>query len=129
MWLNTQVQPLLPPSWGNWNGTPLSGSTTNQNWFHVGVNCIYVLVEDFHGQMGFDLVGTVSANGLLATPAKGYPSSFGPCSCSGGPAHLRDAKGVSQDDDQQVLNEIIKIAEARRAAKQKIQYKGKEPKK
>lgn len=127
VWFNNQMQTLVPPSWGNWNGTPLSGSTTNQQWFHPGVNCIYALVEDFHGQMGLDLVGTISAIGLLAEPAKGTTGSFEPCSCAHGPAGVA-SKGVVQEGDQEVVNEIIKLAEARRTAKEKTQYQGKQPK-
>jgi hypothetical protein len=130
MWLNTQVQPLLAASWGNWNGNPLSGGTNNQAWFHDGVNCVYALVEDFHGNMGFDLVGSVSANGLLATPAKGTAGSFEPCSCETGhgPAGAR-TQAVTQDDGDEVIKEIIKLAEARRTAKEKSLYQGKQPQK
>lgn len=130
VWLNTQLQTLVPPSWGNWNGTPVSGGTTNQQWFHPGVNCIYVLVEDFRGHMGLNLVGTISAIGLLAEPAKGTTGSFEPCSCERGHGPTGAApRGVGHEADQEVVNEIIKTAEARRTAKEKIEYRGKQPKK
>jgi hypothetical protein len=131
VWLNSQLNTLLPPSPGNLNGPAVPGGTTNQGWFRVGVNCIYVLVEDLYfGAMGFDLAGTISANGLLATPAKGIPGTFEPCNCPNGPAPINpqsSARGVSHDDDQEVVNEIIKIAETRRTAKQKSQDQEKEP--
>lgn len=133
IWLNTQLQPLLAPSWGNWNAAAWPGGTngTNkQHWFRTGVNCVYALVEDFGGHMGFDLVGDVRANGLLAIPAKGTAGSFEPCACETPPAHPgAPTREVAQDDGDEVLKEIIKLAEARRAAKEKTQYEGKKPKK
>src|SRR5215213_1545315 len=41
IWLNSQLNTLLPASWGNWNGPPLSGGTTNQSFFHTGPNFVY----------------------------------------------------------------------------------------
>ena len=132
IWLNNQTQTLLAASYGNYSGAPLTGGTSNQGWFHPGMNCIYVLVEDFGTAMGFNLVGTISANGLLPTAAKGYPPTF-PFgrTCTTGPAgNAAEARAPSpQDDDQEVINEIVKIAEARRTAREKVQYQGKAPKK
>lgn len=131
VWLNSQVNQVVAPAWGNWNGAPLSGSTGQG--FRVGKNCLYVLVEDFHGHMGFDLLGSVTAYGLLPTPAAGTDQSFEPCACRQGPAGLVVGKNnvmgaMRNDDDGQVIQEIVKIAEARRAAKQKNQYQGVPPK-
>lgn len=128
-WFNTVTNPLGTVS-GNAGGPPFSGGTNNQNYFHVGKNCFYVLVEDQGGWMGFDLVGALTANGLLPTVASwnGTDVSFEPCPCNSGPGPApKNATARSQDDDQQVINEIIKIAEERRAAKQKTQDQGKEP--
>ncbi len=127
VWLNSQVNQVIGPSWGNWSwGTPLSGST--KQGFRVGKNCLYVLVEDFRGHMGFDLLGDVTADGLLPMPAAGTSQSFEPCACRQGPAGLADRRSVMDvdDDDQSVSREIVKIAEARRMAKQRM-YQGRPP--
>jgi len=127
-WLNTQLNQVLPPSWGNWNGPPLIGGTNNQAYFRPGRNCLYFLVEDFGGHMGFDLEGSVQANGLWPIAAAGTEAIFSPCPCPTGPAGVpSNANAVF--DEQRVVNEIVKLAEARRTAKQKIRYEGKEPRK
>jgi len=125
-WFNTITNPLGTVS-GNLAGPPFSGSTTNQNYFHAGRNCFYVLLEDQGGYMGFDLTGEIRANGLLPTVGRwnGKDISFEPCPCSSGhgPAgNLKSANITAQaaENDQQVINEIVKFAEARRAAKQKL---------
>jgi hypothetical protein len=131
VFLNSQLNQVIAPSWGNWNGTPLTGAT--KQGFRVGRNCLYVLVEDFTGHMGFDLVGDVTAYGLLPTPAAGTAgTSFKPCTCDSGPVghagRNNEVNTVSDDDDRQVIQGIVKIAEARRAAKQKFRYEGTPPK-
>jgi hypothetical protein len=83
-WLNTQLNPVLPAPYhffGNFLSTPLHGET--DRGFRVGRNCLYVLVEDTGGAMGFDLAGDVSADGLLPTAAYGVEQTFGQCSCGG----------------------------------------------
>jgi hypothetical protein len=84
-----------------------------------------VLLEDYWGgNMGFDLDGTVSANGLMPAAAKwnGTDVSFAPCSCDTGhpgPAQSQ-AMGTMKranenaDDDSAVVQAIIKIAEDHR---------------
>jgi hypothetical protein len=127
IWLNSQTNQVIAPAWGNWNPQPLSGSTTQG--FRVGKNCVYVLVEDFHGHMGFDLLGDITAYGLLPMPAAGTGQSFEPCACGHGPAGLATRQSaMSDDDDQPVIQAIIKIAEARRMTKQTFQYQGSPPK-
>lgn len=126
VWLNTQVNQVLAPSWGHLNSTPLSASTSSG--FRVGKNCVYVLLEDYYsGAMGFDLMGNVSADGLLPMPAAGTGQSFEPCACRQGPAgpQIPDRRNaMSVDDDNQVTQGILKIAEARRAAKQMRLFQG-----
>jgi hypothetical protein len=121
LFLNSQLNQVLPPSGGNWNGPPLSGGTTNQAYFHGGENRLYALVEDTGGHLGFDLVGSVSANGLLPIAGAGTDGSFEPCSCRSGPAGVANGAKAALDEEQLVINEIVKIAEARRARKQKIE--------
>lgn len=129
VWLNSQLNQLIAPSWGNWSGQPLSASTGSG--FRVGKNCLYVLVEDFHGATGFDLLGSVSAYGLLPMPAAGMGQSFEPCSCvgRGGQPGISDPASAMriEPSDEQVIKEIVGIAEARRAARQKRQYEGRPP--
>jgi hypothetical protein len=130
VWLNSQVNQVLAPTWGNWAWNPPRHGQTS-NGFRVGKNCLYVLVEDFQGHMGFDLVGSVTAYGLLPMPAAGTGQSFEPCACgSHGPAGMADARSAMRidDNDDQVISAIVKIAEARRAAKQKRIYEGEAPK-
>ncbi len=127
IWLNSQLNTLLPASWGNWNGAALSGGTTNQSFFHTGLNCAYALVEDFVGNMGFDLDGTVSANGLLPTIAQSPNISFAPCSCATGPGGSQTSTTVLAEE-RRVMEEIVKIADARRTGKQKVEYQGTRPK-
>lgn len=117
VYLNTILNPVLAPSNGQWNGTtPLSGSTTQG--FRVGRNCLYVYLEDVGTVAGFDLSGSVSAIGLLPTPAIGMNQSYTPCSCPGGPvqpAGTASATREAGDDEQQIVREILKIAESRRS--------------
>lgn len=110
VWLNTITNQVLAPSNGNFNSaTPLSASTATG--FRAGKNCIYVLLEDYFGvAMGFDLVGNISAYGLLQTPAKGTSQSFAPCSCAAGATGM----AVNADEEQKMVTDIVKMIEARR---------------
>lgn len=134
VWFNTQLNQLLAPSVGNFMLIPplppLSGGT--DKGFRVGKNCLYALVEDTGGAMGFNMDGTVSAYGLLPTPAAGAGQSFAPCACeTGHPGTLdaaspRDAASVLgrraavvEEDEKQVIDAIIKVAEARRLERQR----------
>lgn len=121
VWLNTQVNQVLAPVFGNPNGTtPLSAST--KKGFREGRNCLYVLLEDtFFGSMGFNLVGEVSAyGGLVEQPAQGDPPVDSPCCSQPKPGGATGNIGLltrTTDENQQVVQELIKIAEARRLAK------------
>lgn len=127
LWLNSQLNTLLPPSWGNYNGPPLTGGTNNQSFFHTGPNCVYAIVEDFGGSMGFDLEGSVTANGLLPAIAQGIDISFSPCSCPTGPGGNQTSATVMAEE-RRVVEEFVKLAEARRTGKQKVEYQGTRPK-
>ncbi len=82
VWLNTQLNQILAPSQGQfWPGSPPVHRDTDKG-FRVGVNCLYVLVEDFGGGMGFDMSGDIYADGLLPAPAKGVEQTFGQCTCA-----------------------------------------------
>jgi hypothetical protein len=132
IWFNSQMNQLLPPSWGHWDIQPtLRGGTSDPRWFRTGKNCIYVLVEDFGGHMGFDLKGDFSAYGLLPTPAKGVEQSFEPCACRpSGPVGAAEAASTKRidDDEKQVIDAIRKIAADRGKARQLRQYQGETPK-
>jgi hypothetical protein len=112
VWFNSQLNKLLLPSGGNYNGPPLSSLPSNPSWFHVGRNCIYVLLEDFGGYMGFDLTGTIQAVGLSPLPAFGADQTFD-CPCREAAAGPAVGKAAAVDD-QAVVREIVKIAEERR---------------
>ncbi len=124
-WLNNTTVPnilVVPTSYPN-QATVINRTTG----FRVGPNCVYVLLEDYGSSTGFDLEGTMQAIGLLQTPSKGpnQVASFGQCSCpTGGPVPTDGPKTPSStvmrqaaNDDQKVVNEIIKIAEERRKQK------------
>jgi hypothetical protein len=134
IWLNTTLNTLVPATSGRWNlPSPISFATTDQSKFRIGVNCLYVLLEDTGGNMGFNLRGSVSAYGLMPMPASGTGASFAPCGCdftapgpgpvsgsasSAGSAQLRArTAGDGEFDDRQIVAEIQKIAETRRAVK------------
>jgi hypothetical protein len=117
VWLNTTLNTILPASQGHYNAAPLQAGTTDQSKFHIGVNCLYVLLENTGGYMGFDLRGTVSAYGLMPMPAFGTQATFEPCGCDSKGGPKSDVK--AEIDDGKVVQEILKIAEARRAAKGK----------
>lgn len=121
IWLNTTLNNLLPATSGRWNLQAIQVATADQSKFRVGVNCLYVLLEDTGGHMGLNLRGTVRAYGLMPMPAAGTATSFAPCGCDttgylpAGPAPASKslAARAPEPDDQQVLQAIVKIAEAR----------------
>ena len=131
VWLNTQLNQVLAPSVGNFGpgSPPLSAGT--EKGFRTGKNCVYALVEDQGGAMGFFMEGHVTAVGLLPTPAAGAAQSFAPCSCQSGltvgPATAvtrdgavalgRERAPAVEEDEQQVIDAIVKIAEARRVSR------------
>lgn len=124
IWLNTTLNTLVAPVQGAFsNATPLQGGTTDQTKFRIGVNCLYALVEDLGGYMGFDLRGTISAYGLMPMPALGTEVSFKPCDCNFSPTHAGAQPSAAAEragaefDDRQVVQAIVKIAEARRTAR------------
>lgn len=121
VWLNNAGNMLLPFQQGNYAGAPLQAGTTDQSKFQIGINCLYVHVEDFGGYTGFDLRGYVRAYGLMPMPAAGTAVSFAPCGCNFAPPSPSPTGGAAQlrtggeFDDRQVVADILKIAEARRA--------------
>jgi hypothetical protein len=126
VWLNSQMNTLLPPSPANFNAAPHSGGTSDATRFWVGRNCIYVLVEDIGNITGFNLVGSVSALGLMPTAAAGTGMSFQPCACetptgaatlsaTAGASALARRAGTAVEDDSAVIAAIVKIAEDRRS--------------
>lgn len=113
VWLNSQINVLLPPQLGSFNGPALTSLPSNPAWFHGGLNCVYALVEDtYGGLMGFDLEGTVQAVGLGAQPAFGVNQTFAcPCTASSGP---NPNDGGAEANDNRVVAALIEIAEQRR---------------
>jgi hypothetical protein len=118
-WFNTQLNVALQPALGNWNfGQPLPSLPSNPGWFRAGKNCIYVLLEDFGGHMGFDLVGTIQADGLAPLPAFGVDQKF-ECPCRGDVSPTRESQASMADDDREVVGQLLKIAEKRRLERAK----------
>jgi hypothetical protein len=111
IWLNSLVNTLLPPQFGQFNAGGVSFSTSNPGLFHAGKNCIYALVEDtYGGQTGFNLVGTVSANGLAPLPAVGVDQTFS-CGCNVNPTVNPEENAIP---DEAVVAALIQYAEERR---------------
>lgn len=122
IWLNGLSNTLLAVSSGQYsNPTPIHVQTTDQSKFKIGVNCLYVLLEDIGGYMGFDLRGTVSAYGLMPMPGmsvgSGTDVTFAPCGCDFRAARSAAPNTRAAFDDENVIKAIVKIAEARRNAK------------
>jgi hypothetical protein len=121
IWLNT-VANQLAASASNYNGPTFQGSTNDQSKFKIGVNCLYVLVEDDGGSIGFDLTGTISAFGLMPMPASGTAASFKPCDCNFAPGPAGQpgtpsGRAAAEFDDSAVVRDIVKIAQSRAATK------------
>ena len=105
IWFNsTWIQPFTAGNW--WQSTPYT-KTVNSG-FRVGRNCMFVLIGDIGTYTGFNLAGSVTANGLLQTPAFGTAGTFQPCGC-GGPAGGQAMRiGEDGDDDKKIIEEIVK---------------------
>lgn len=105
VWLNSQVNVLLTPQFGSFNGAPLASLPSNPVWFRAGVNCLYALVEDtYGGAMGFDLDGAVQVTGPAPQPITALDPASG---CSGGPTTVFG-------DERNIVDALVKIAEERR---------------
>ena len=132
IWLNSHLNTVLATSPGRFQSslTPHNLNYTNQSGFKSGRNCIYVLVEDAGTVTGLDIAANIVTAGTVPIiPAKGPNMSFEPCSCGGGgPVTTVETGGVkksslrlaAEPDDQTVVNEIIKMAEARRLEKTRL---------
>lgn len=131
VWFNSMTNQLVTPQQGHFAGNvPPIGPVGTDKGFRPGKNCIYALVEDQFGvAMGFYLDGSVTADGLLPSAAAGVGQSFAPCSCQGGHAVGAEAVGPrealdrraaqAEEEEKQVVNAIIKYAEARRLERQR----------
>jgi hypothetical protein len=113
VWLNTQLTQLVAPQAGRFGGgAPIVGATNNPNHFRVGRNCLYVLVEDDQGGVtGFDLAGSVDALGIFTLPSLRNELE---CGCSPPRGSVRRALN---EDDREVIDALIGIAEERRLEK------------
>ncbi|MEA2787168.1 MAG: hypothetical protein QOF71_3272 [Candidatus Eremiobacteraeota bacterium] len=130
IWLNTVLDTLIGPIPGNYNsgGASVVATQSQLSYLHAGKNCIYALLEDTGTAMGFDLTGNFNANGLYPYAAAGVDGTF-PCACDAHPGPVPNSAGnnpaarlaMPADDDREVVNAIIKIAEARHRAKLKTQ--------
>ena len=111
-WFNSILNVALPATPSNhWPAAPIAGSLPSApQWFKVGRNCLFVLLEDAGGAMGFDLVGSITADGLAEQPAVGPNQTFG-CPC---PDSIGHPQG-SAADEQQTIREIVAVAEERLA--------------
>lgn len=111
IFFNNYGNQILPTSAGNWgSGNPYFVNV--DQGFKVGRNCIYVLVGDVGSYAGFNLEGTVSANGLLPTPSFGISGNqnqgtFEPCGCESGPAGLMKN---SEENDSEIAEKILESA-------------------
>jgi hypothetical protein len=121
--LNSMTNTVYGPALANFGNptVPLVTLTAGQlSSLHAGKNCIYALLEDTGGAMGWDLMGNFNANGLYPYAAAGAQQSF-PCDCGGhggpvpnGPSGI--AARSMQADDSDVVAAIVKVAESRRKA-------------
>ncbi len=124
MILNTLNNTIYGPTLSNFANAsvPLVTLSSGQlSSLHAGKNCIYALLQDTGGAMGWDLTGNFNANGLYPYAAAGAQQSF-PCDCAGqggavpnGPAGMSAARSM-QSNDSDVIAAIVKLAESRRKA-------------
>lgn len=127
IWLNSIVNQVVPAQPGRFSPflTPIMVNNYNTpSAFRTGRNCLYVLLEDQGGSMGFNLQGTVNFSGLLLI-ASGIDASFAPCIC-GSQAEPRSknreaddqqVESLISDEDEQIIREILEIREARRSGR------------
>jgi hypothetical protein len=118
-WLNGITNVLVPPSPDSYNTTaPINSRATTPAMFHVGLNCIYVLVQNRGGPTGFTLAGSVSALGLMPIAGAGAGNSFAPCQCGRAmPATAAGAQLSSRSaeaEDSATVRAIVAFAEAQR---------------
>lgn len=114
IWLNSQLNTVVAPTPLNF-ASPLTFSYNNQSKFRLGSNCLYALVEDTGGHMGFDLAANLTVvSALPPMIAKGPNMSYEPCSCAQGKA--TDLQKMEMEE-QETVRQIIKFAEERRLKK------------
>jgi hypothetical protein len=115
VWFNTQLNVVLPASPGSFGGPVITSLPSNPAWFRPGRNCLYVLVENYGGYMGFDMQGVIQAYGLMPGAAAGAIQQF-PCPCVSGPTAPRELAATSRSSvtDDEVVNALKAIAERRR---------------
>ena len=108
-----QMNVLSGPSPANFTAASpiVTGATSNPALFRQGLNCIYVLLMDTGGSVGFNLSGSVTATGLMpvAGTGTGPNPSFAPCQCTSG------TKGAKAEvaDDRAVVQAIVREARQR----------------
>jgi hypothetical protein len=120
-WLNGMANVLIPPSPSSFSGAPLNSLPTTPAMFRAGLNCIYVMVEDTGGAVGFNLAGNVSALGLMPVAGAGVNNSFAPCQC-GGPVPGTSANATvgasarmaGAEDHAATVRALVAYAEERR---------------
>jgi len=120
IWLNSQLNTVLPPSPLNMlnTGTPYPINYSDQSKFRLGRNCLYVLVEDTGVHTGFDLAANLTVNTAIPPMiATGPNMSFGTCSC--GQPTLAAAMKKMETEDEEVIKQIVKFAEERRLKRTK----------
>jgi hypothetical protein len=114
VWLNTVTNVLFGPAVGSSTSpVAVTANASQLGLLHAGTNCMYVLLEDTGGAMGFDLAGSFNAIGLDPYAAYGVDQTF-PCPCNRKPGPTK-----AMAEDQQAVSAIVKIAESRRKASQK----------
>lgn len=137
VWMNTVTNTMVSPRPGNHSSGspwpyPSLQQPANPQYFRVGRNCIYVLVEDNvapAGHIGFALTGQVSAPGLMPNAATGVNGNFGACGCPTEPNSADVGHGTvgpgtvghgtpaaDQAEDSAAVQAIVTFAEARRLA-------------
>jgi hypothetical protein len=116
VWFNSHLNTMVTPQFGRFNTNPIVSLPSNPAWFHVGLNCIYALVEDtYGGAAGFNLSGTIQANGLALQPAFGPNQTFR-CPCENTTGGIPTTDSASSDDSE-VVAALIDLAEQRRTTR------------